>query len=181
MSDLIPQRTDEVVLYLDEDQRELDRLHREVEAAAVKSSTPLRLGDDSDVVVAARAFDDFKDEAVKRGTKVSLRAMPGRKWRALVAENPPRKDHGGDAEWGFNHLTMADVAVPPCVVSVGGKELTGAELEAALDSMSDGDFSKVYSHVLRLNTGQGPDPKDSISQRLPRSSVETSESPERLA
>lgn len=181
MSQIIPQRTDEVVLYQDEDQRELDRLQRELEGKAMQSPTPTRLGDDDAVVTAAKAFDAFKDEAAARGVKVALKAMPGRKWRALVAEHPPRKDHDGDADWGFNHLTMADAAVAPCVASIGGQALAGDDLESALDSMSDGDFSKIYSHVLRLNTGQGPDPKGSISERLRPSSVETSESPERLA
>lgn len=181
MSDLIPQRTDEVVLYRDEDQRELDRLDLDLGAAAARSETPLRLGDDDAVTAAARAYDDFKAEAAARGVIVTLRAMPGRKWRTAVAENPPRKDHDLDSEWGFNHLALADVVVAPCIASIGGQVLAEDALNEALDAMSDGDFSRVYSRVLRLNTGQGPDPKDSISSRLRRSSDETSESPDRLA
>lgn len=181
MSALVPQRTDEVVLYLDEDQRELARLESAIAAAASQSSSPLRIGDDPSVVEAAEAFDAFKAEAAERGTKVALHHMPGRKWRAAVAAHPPRKDHEADAEWGFNHLSLADVVVPECVTSIGGQALTGDALIDAIDSMSDGDFARVYSRVLRLNTGQGPDPKDSISARLPRSSSETSESPARLA
>lgn len=185
MSDqIIPQRTDEVILYLDEDQRELDRLDRNIQdaarAAAMNSET-LRLADDLPTVAAAEAYDEFKEQAVARGVTVALKAMPGRKWRALVGENPPRADHATDAEWGFNHLTLADVVVSPCIASIGGKALEGQALEDALDAMNDGDFSKVYTHILRLNTGQGPDPKDSISQRLRRSTEETSESPGRLA
>lgn len=181
MSALIPQRTDEVVLYLDEDQRELDRLAREIETAIAKSSSPLRIGDDSSVVEAANAFDAFKAVAAERGVTVCLRAMPGRKWREAVAAHPPRENHETDGEWGFNHLTLADDVVPKCIATIGGQVLAGEALADAIDSMSDGDFSRTYSRVLRLNTGQGPDPKDSISQRLPRSSSETSESPERLA
>lgn len=182
MSDsIIPQRTDDVVLYIDADQHELDRLSRALDNAALKSEAPLRLGDDPAVVAAADEYDAFKAEAATRGVKVELKAMSGRKWRALAADHPPRKDHEADAEWGFNHLTMADVVVAPCTVSIGGQALSGEALEDALDSMSDGDFSKVYSRVLQLNTGQSPDPKDSISQRLRTSSGETSESPERLA
>lgn len=181
MSALIPQRTDEVVLYRDEDQRELDRLERELAATAAKSSSPLRIGDDPSVVTAAQAYDDFKAEAAERGVTVVLKHMPGRKWRAAVAAHPPRESHEADADWGFNHLTLADVVVPECVASIGGQPLAGDALVEAIDSMSDGDFARVYSRVLRLNTGQGPDPKDSISARLPRSSNEISESPERLA
>lgn len=181
MSDLIPQRTDEVVLYRDEDQREIDRLRKAVETAASATDSPLRMGDDPAVVSAAEAYDEFVTTAVERGVKVVLRFMPGRKWRALVAEHPPRDGNADDEEWGFNFLTLSDSVVPPCVVSIAGKELVGDDLEAAVDSMSDGDFSRVYSRVLRLNTGRGPDPKESISERLRRTSSETSESPERLA
>lgn len=182
MSDLIPQHTDEVVLYRDEDQRELDRLERNLmNAAAASKTSALRIGDDVSVVAAADAYDAFKAEAAQRGTVVQLKHMPGRKWRAAVAANPPRTDHEGDAEWGFNHLTMSDAVVPECIASIGGQVLAGEPLLEAIDSMSDGDFSRVYSRVLRVNTGQGPDPKDSISQRLPRSSAATSESAERLA
>ena len=44
MSSLIPQRTDEVVLYLDDDQHEIDRLRDLVQKAIESSATPLRLG-----------------------------------------------------------------------------------------------------------------------------------------
>ena len=39
MSTLIPQRTDEVVLYQDDDQHEIDRLRAAVESAATSSAT----------------------------------------------------------------------------------------------------------------------------------------------
>lgn len=181
MSDLIPQRTDEVVLYTDEDQREINRLQKAIESAVQGSDAPLRIGDDEAVVAAAKAYDDYVASAAERGTVVALRYIPGRKWRALVAAHPPRKDVLADEDWGFNFLTLGDDVVPPCVVSIAGKELSGDALTEALDSLSDGDFSRVYSTVLRLNTGRGPDPKDSILARLRPTSSETSESPERLA
>lgn len=178
---IVPQHTDEVVLYRDEDQRELARMARALDAAAHKSAMPLRLGDDEVVVELAREYDAFKQQAAERGIKVLVKHMPGRRWRRLVAEHPPRVDHDGDEAWGFNHLTLADDVVAPCVASIGGMELVGEALEAELDKMSDGDFSKVYAAVLRANTGQGPDPKESISAQLRRTSSETSESPERVA
>lgn len=182
---IVPQRTDQVFLFRDDDQRELERLNRAVQTAAAESvaaqsDEPVRLGDIPAVREAARAYDKFKAEAREQAVVVNLKAMPGRQWRRIVGEHPPRENHEADADWGFNHLALADVVVAPCIASIGGAELAGDDLEAELDKMSDGDFSKVYSHVLALNTGRGPDPFDSISERLPRSSPETSESPDRL-
>lgn len=172
----IPKRTDEVVLYSDADQHQIDALRRAIETAATSSPSPLRLGDDDDVVTAATAYDEFVAEAAQRGTKVTLENMPGRKWRALVAEHPPREGNDDDAEWGFNVLTFADACVPPCVTGIDGQPAT----EDDIDSLNDGDFSRVYAAVLRVNTGRGPNPKDSISATLRKTSPETSGSPARL-
>lgn len=200
MSDLIPQRTDEVVLYRDEDQHEIDRLRRAVEAAAetakeriiearLKAGSSARIGDeapaiaaqigdDPDLTAAAEAYDEFVAAAAERGVKVVVKNLPGRKWRALVAEHPPREGNLEDEEWGWNVPALGDAVVAPSVVSINGQAVQDAE--AHVDAMTDGDFSRVYSAVRRLNTGRGPDPKESISAMLPRTSRETSESPERL-
>lgn len=180
MSTQIPQRTDEVVLYQDDDRHEIDRLRQAVESSAARSRTPLRLGDDDDVRAAAEAFDSYVIEAAERGTTVVVKNIGGRQWRSVVAEHPPREKNEDDAEWGYNVLTFGDVVVPLCVVSIGGNPVDKAAAEAAVDEMTDGDFSRVYSAVVRVNTGRGPDPKASISEQLRTTSPEISESPARL-
>lgn len=179
MSNLIPQRTDEVVLYLDEDQHEIDRLRDSVQKAVESSATPLRLGDDEAVSTRLAALKEFASEAAERGVKVQVKAI-GRKWRRLVEEHPPRKDNKEDAEWGWNVPALSEAVVPLCVVSIAGQTLEGDALQDEIDSMSDGDFSRVYSAAVRINTGRGPDPTELNSIELPTSSPETSESPERL-
>jgi hypothetical protein len=176
MSDLIPQRTETVVLFTNDDQREIDRLRKAIETAATSSATPLRLGDDDAVVTAAAAYDEFVKTAAERGIKVEVHNIPGRKWRAHVAEHPPREKNAEDAEWGFNVATLPDAVVPSCVSTIGGQPAT----EADIDSLNDGDFSRVYGAVLKVNTGRGPDPTQSISDTLRRTSPEISESPARL-
>src|SRR5687768_1160845 len=105
MSSLIPQRTDEVVLYLDDDQHEIDRLRQAVEESIHSSATPLRLGDDDDLRAAAEAYDAFVAEAAERGTKIEVRSI-GRRWRKIAAEHPPREKNEDDAEWGWNVATF---------------------------------------------------------------------------
>jgi hypothetical protein len=179
MSTLIPQRTDKVVLYLDADQHEIDRLRDSVQKAIETSRTPLRLGDDDTVATRLATLKEFANEAAERGVTVEVKSI-GRKWRAMVAEHPPREENAQDAEWGWNVATLADAVVPLCVVSIGGQAIEGEALQAEIDAMSDGDFSRVYSAAVRLNTGRGPDPTELNSIELPTSSPETSESPERL-
>lgn len=179
MSNLIPQRTDEVVLYRDEDQHEIDRLRDSVTKAIESSSTPLRLGDDETVSTRLTALKEFATVAADRGVKVEVKSI-GRQWRRLVAEHPARKDNKEDAEWGWNVATLADAVVPLCIVSIAGQTLEGDALQDEIDAMSDGDFSRVYSAAVRINTGRGPDPTELNSIELPTSSQETSESPERL-
>ena len=179
MSTLIPQRTDTVVLYQDADQHEIDRLRESVQKAVESSPTPLRLGDDEAVSTRLAALKEFANEAAERGVKVEVKSI-GRKWRTVVAEHPPREDNAEDAEWGWNVATLADAVVPLCVVSIGGQSLEGAALQDEIDAMTDGDFSRVYSAAVRINTGRGPDPTELNSIELPTSSPETSESPARL-
>lgn len=179
MSSLIPQRTDEVVLYQDADQHEIDRLRDSVQKAVESSSTPLRLGDDDTVASRLDALKEFANEAAERGVKVEVKSI-GRKWRNLVAEHPPREKNAEDAEWGWNVATLADAVVPLCIVSIGGQVLEGDALQDEIDAMSDGDFSRVYSAAVRINTGRGPDPTELNSIELRTSSPETSESPARL-
>lgn len=172
----IPQRTDEVVLFQNDDQHRINALSKALEVAATASDSPRRLGDDDDVVSAAQAYDEFVAKAAERGVRVALKAIPGRKWREHVAAHPPREKNEDDVEWGFNHLALGDAVVPACVTTIDGQPASQDDL----DNLNDGDYSRVYAAVLRLNTGRGPDPKASISATLRRTSPETSGSPERL-
>lgn len=179
MSTLIPQRTEEVSLYSNDDQHEIDRLRDLVQKAIEGSSTPLRIGDDETVATRLAALKAFANEAAERGVKVQVKSI-GRKWRTVVAEHPPREKNDEDAQWGWNVLTLSDAVVPLCVVSIGGQALEGDALQAEIDAMSEGDFSRVYSAAVKINTGRGPDPTELNSIELPTSSRETSESPARL-
>lgn len=174
----VPKRTDEVVLYQNDDQHELDDLRRAIKDAVEASPTPMRLGDDDDVLAAAEAYDTFKAAAAERGVKVTFKTI-GRKWRTLVVEHPPRKDNAADEGWGFNEATFPDAVVPLCVTAIGDATEPD-KVQAEIDELSDGDFQRIYEAVRRLNTGRGPDPTVSISGTLRRTSPEISESPERL-
>lgn len=172
----IPKAFEEVPLYSSEDQHQIDDLRRAVEKAASASPSPLRLGDDINVVSAAEAYDEFVAEAAERSVKARVENIPGHQWRAFVAEHTPRPDNDDDADWGFNFHTLGEAVVPLSVVSIGGNP----PAEGEIADLREGHFAAIYEAVRKVNTGRGPNPKDSISATLRKTSPETSESPARL-
>jgi hypothetical protein len=177
-------RTSVVPLFQGDDLDPLSDLLAAVEQAAIKA--PRRLGDDTSVQEATRAYDDFVEEALTRAVKVTIGALPRKQWRDLVIANPPREDNEGDQARGFNRETMGDAVVYYVDAMKGARTVVKVDPEpdegiaAFLDSLSDGDFSKLYSAAVQLNEGAGPDPKVRLSSRLAQTSDETSESPARL-
>ncbi|MBX3732418.1 MAG: hypothetical protein KF791_07460 [Verrucomicrobiae bacterium] len=69
---------------------------------------------------------------------VLLTALPRKKWRAIVAENPPREDNKEDAAVGVNEDTFPDALVPASIVSI--KPAQG-DRDAFLEALSDAQFS----------------------------------------
>lgn len=175
----ITPRTTTVTLFQGDD-FDLERaLRREVEVAAVKADDPKRIGDSPAVMAAADAYDAFVAEAATRGVAVKLQALRRNDWRAMVRKHVAREDNDVDAAWGFNYETMCDDLVPASVI-LGEQFKSLAERDGFLDSLSDADFSSLYSEAVRLNQGAGPDPKVRVSSQLARTGDETSEAPTRL-
>lgn len=175
----ITPRTTTVTLFQGNDFDAERRLRRAVETAAVKADNPKRIGDSPDVMAAAEAYDAFVAEAAARGITVTLQALRRKDWRPLVAKHVPREDNDTDAAWGFNYETMCDDLVPASVV-LGVQFMSTTDRDDFLDSLSDADFSSLYSEAVRLNQGAGPDPKVRVSSQLARTGDETSEEPTRL-
>lgn len=178
----------EVVLYQGDDLARIQEFVQRLRRAGASLST--RMDDDEDAVETIRAeYDAFIPGAVERGATVRVEALPGRKYRALVAEHPPRqpvRDEDGkvtqawpeDYERGFNVETMAD----PLVVACTPADQFGSigDRDAFLDDLSDGNFSRLYSAAVHVNEESGPDPKARLSSQPAQTSGETSESPERM-
>lgn len=118
---------------------------------ALRSSTPLRIGDDgeddegitSEADEKAREHDEFLEEALERATKVKIAALPRKAEAALILEHPPRSDVTApdtlgpegetidgdvletfpqDAAYGFNIESIAEPLVLGCLRAWDGTD-----------------------------------------------------------
>ena len=178
----IKPRTMVVPLFQGDDLARIEDLEgRALAARAVEGARRMNAG--SDALDAAKAHDDFVTEATERAVQVTMQALPRKKWAALVAEHPAEKDNTEHLLHGFNVESMSDPLVLACVQSAVSPDpefvpdwTTEAARQEFLDSLSDGDFSKLFSAAVVLNKATGSDPKADLSSRLTRTYVETSES-----
>ena len=161
-------RTTVVVLFQGDDLARIDELLEAVNSA-ISAKGPRRLGD-SPAQDAAKAHDDFVTEASERAEKITLHALPRRKWREMQVKHAPREDNDEDALYGFNFDEMGDDLVPASIESPDY-----AKTDEFLDSLSDGQFSRLYSAAVVLNKGGGELPKADVQQRLTQISDETSD------
>jgi hypothetical protein len=180
-----------VVLFQGDDYDLIEEKLAAAQTAARSSGRAARLGDDEDDLVPAEVktraaeYDAAVAEAVERGQTVLVEALPRKTFRGLVVEHPPREDNDQDANWGFNYETLCDALVPaslPLVDRETAEAQFGSEAERQefLESLSDGDFSRIYSAAIKVNQGGVPDPKASLSSRLGLISGGSSEQPARL-
>jgi hypothetical protein len=179
MSTTITPRTEDVYLYQGDDLARIRDLEAEVDAAAPAGLR--RIGDPSVILTAAAARDEFVNDAKQRAVRVTVQAMGRKRWRKLVMEHPPRPGDDGDTRYGFNQDTMADPLVERSVVAMTSPDPTyapnmgnPAERDEFLDSLSDGDFSRIYSAAVRLNAGVEDAPKADLVLRLSQLSAATS-------
>lgn len=155
-----------------------------------------RAGDGDPMADAARAYDDFVQEALPRAAQVKLQAVPRRAYRTMCAAHPPRPDVTGpavtgedgsmvpgevvetypsDARYGFDVDAMSDDLVPASIAP--GQFGSVEERDTFLDGLSDGEWSKLFWEAVPLNQDGGPDPKAPVSSMLGRIFGETSTSP----
>lgn len=186
--------TKTVPLFQGDDLEEIDRLREAVSSAMSQGGlTPTLDETDDPVLAAAKAHDDFVTEATERAVKIDVKVLSRRQWRSLKAEHPPRmvtekvladdgeteieeteKPHPEDKFLGFNTETMPDALVPASIAD--GQFDTPADRDKFLDSLSDRNFSKLYSAAVWLNAGVASDPKADLSSVVRRMSGATSKS-----
>lgn len=177
-----------VTLFQSEDLARIDELLEAVSSAVAQGATskgPARVGDDDPVAVAAQEHDDFVTEATERAEKVTVQALPRRKFRDLVAKHPPREGNEVDAKFGFNTDTFGDDLMPfvdddeASIRTIIAPEFANkAATERFLDDLSDGHFSQLYMAAIRKNREGSDAPKANLSSQLARISGATSTSHE---
>lgn len=176
MSTTLKPRTIDVLLMQGDDLAAQEKMLAELQRH-IAGTAPTRANAETTLAEATRKYDEFMDAAVERGITLTVTAIPRRRYRALVADHPPRPDNEADAEYGFNVDTFPDALVPECIAN---EFPSIADRDALLDSLSDGQWNRVSSAAVAVNQGDILDPKARLSSAPASTSDETSESPDRL-
>lgn len=172
-------RTITVTLFQGDDIAQAVELEAAVDAAAPIPGVPRKVGAvDERLAEALTAYDQFVTEADSRAVKITLQALPRKAWRDLVTAHPARDGDEQDEAYGFNTDAMADPLVMASITNISdaGEPVDADSHEAEVDSLSDGDFSKLFSAAVRLNLDASPAPKADLSSAVTRLFGETSRS-----
>lgn len=138
------------------DEQRLAELDAEVDRleAAVKRQTT---GASEQLEAALAERNEFAKEAEGRGVNVTLRAVGRKKWRELIAANPPRENDVDDQKAGINLDTFPEDLVPACL---SGPTMAEGELDEFLDSLSPAQFDTLAWAAWTLHKTLGADPKE---------------------
>lgn len=106
---------------------------------------------------AEKAFDDAKARGASSVLDVELEALSRKRWAEVEENNKPREDDKVDEQFRINWDTFLAEALPESVKSVKHREsgepeeVTGDEWVAALDEISDGQYTSLALAVLGIN------------------------------
>ena len=174
-------RTASVVIYQGDDMERLSELRRAAEIARrnfeAAKEQPRRIGDDvgeEDLREKQAAYDEFVDEAADRAVVVEVTALKRATFRSLMSDHPPREKNEDDEGYGVNLDTFPEPFLRESVtkVEVGDGVLSPGETNDLIDSLSEGDYERVFTVAYYLNRAPGADPRDGRYSSAPRSSAE---------
>lgn len=133
--------------------------------------------DQSDLDDAMADYNEFMDGAVERGETITVTALRGKDYRAILADHLPREGNARDQQDGLNWDTIGDDLMPP---SVADQFMSPAERDEFIEDLTIANQRRLTAACVHANQGGGVDPKARLSLQHDRTSDETSESPARL-
>jgi hypothetical protein len=123
----------------------LEDLRRRQEAAKAASRTSL---DDDPGAGLAEQVADVQARMAEAVVVVALRAVPRRRWLALLADHPPRDGADTDTRLGFDPTTFYDALVAE---SWAEPQITDDDRARLLDSLSAGQFDLLAEAAWSVN------------------------------
>lgn len=162
-------KTMTVVLMEGDDYERAKELEADVDAMLPKKLG--RVGDRDGMLTAAEKYDEFVTEALERSWHVTVVALPRKQWAEFREEaGPPREGWKIDEARGFNNDRMSELLVPASITRIVYKgedqPIKGSEFETFLDSLSIGDWSRLYSGAVSLNIDTEEPPKADLSSTV---------------
>lgn len=149
---------------------DFEAAERELEALRKKTRIGSSLeGDGTGRLV--RTIEDLQREMESAQVVFRMRALPKTKWRALVADHPPRRDPvtgdpvPEDVQIGVNREAFLDALLK---VSVVEPEITEEEWVGLLDVLTDRQYSDLCDEAWFLNRGEVNVPFSRVVSQLKR-------------
>lgn len=165
-------RTAEVHIFQGDDESRIRQLEQAARAAREDAEgSAATLMESPEWLDLASQHDAAVSAALERATKVTLSALPRKRWRSMVAEYPPREGHRGDQAVGVNEDALADDLVLASVMQMEPEPDEGRA--SFFDAISDAQFESLYLTAFSLNRGMAAAPKAGLLTELSQSSDAT--------
>ena len=148
---------------------------RLIKAQAEEQATGGATLDGGETHVLAEQIREVQAEMLANSIDVTFRALvPRRKWRALIAEHPPREDDETDRALGLNQDTFFDAAIRACVVE---PDFDDADWDALDEVLSDAEWNTLSNAAWAVNARDVNVPFSQRASRILASSAHESEPP----
>lgn len=173
----LPERSVEICLHPDL-MAELQDLERQLEEADARhrSSGSLAGGDRVEI---AQKMEAVRERMKAHTVKFRLRAVPRRRWTALVAEHPPRPGVERDTVMGLNEETFFEAMVRECTVE---PDLDDKDWATLLDeALSDAQWGVLTNAAWAVNARDVDVPFSRAASRILQTSAPESSAPNGLA
>ncbi len=145
-----------------------------IQAQAQEQATGGGSLDGGEAHAIAEQIRELEDEMRAHSIDVKFRALPRRKWRALIAEHPPREDDETDRALGLNGDTFFDAAIRACAVDPVFDQADWDALDAVL---SDAEWNTLSNAAWAVNARDVNVPFSQRASRILASSAPESEPP----
>lgn len=168
LNDATPETEDVGVLLNKSGRRELEALQEKLGAATqrlanlnrAKKKDPEELeAAKSEQEAVAAAVEAKKEELRAQVLMLRFTALPSPLWQSIIAKSAPRKTFTTDAHKGYNvhEVTKLAAQVNGVVVEDDGSTtaLNAAQWAKLWESLSGGDFDRVWGTITRLNERNG--------------------------
>lgn len=122
----------------------------------------------------AEQIETLREQMHAHTIDVKLRALPRRKWRALIAEHAPREDNEADRLVGFNEDTFFDAAIRACAIE---PNLDDADWDSLDGLLSDAQWNSLANAAWAVNARDVDVPFSRRASQILASSAPESEPP----
>lgn len=153
---------------------QMQDLERELEEAEAKHRAAGSLAG-GDRVELAQRMEDVRARMKSHTVDFRLRALPRRRWTALVAAHPPRAGNERDGMLGLNEETFFEAMVRECVVT---PTLDDEDWTTLLDdALSDAQWGMLVNAAWAVNARDVDVPFSRAASRILQTSGPASSAP----